>query len=184
MDVSLDGSTGGYAGRIEVLEGRSGRRFRSEAERARIAAESDRATAKDRTEAKREEAEAMKLLKLAEVEADLARINAQNARSEALAALEMERLRLEAMPGIVAQMVKPAEKIDSITIHQLGGLGARGQGAEVSGERSSPMSQIVDSILDLAVNAPTMHQLGEAISRQVAGAGADGTGKPAGGKSG
>ena len=40
MDVSLDGSTGGYAGRIEVLEGRSGRRMRSEAERARIAAES------------------------------------------------------------------------------------------------------------------------------------------------
>lgn len=40
MDVSLDGSAGGYAGRIEVLEGRSGRRFRSEAERARIAAES------------------------------------------------------------------------------------------------------------------------------------------------
>lgn len=40
MDVSLDGSTGGYAGRIEVLDGRSGRRMRSEAERARIAAES------------------------------------------------------------------------------------------------------------------------------------------------
>lgn len=40
MDVSLDGSTDGYAGRIEVLEGRSGRRLRSEAERARIAAES------------------------------------------------------------------------------------------------------------------------------------------------
>ncbi len=39
MDISLDGSTGGYAGRIEVLEGRSGGRFRSEAERARIAAE-------------------------------------------------------------------------------------------------------------------------------------------------
>lgn len=40
MDVSLDGSTDGFAGRIEVLEGRSGRRLRSEAERARIAAES------------------------------------------------------------------------------------------------------------------------------------------------
>ena len=40
MDGSLDGSTEGYAGRIEVLEGRSGRRMRSEAERARIAAES------------------------------------------------------------------------------------------------------------------------------------------------
>jgi len=40
MDGSLDGSMDGYAGRIEVLEGRSGRRMRSEAERARIAAES------------------------------------------------------------------------------------------------------------------------------------------------
>lgn len=40
MDGSLDGSTDGYAVRIEVLEGRSGRRVRSEAERARIAAES------------------------------------------------------------------------------------------------------------------------------------------------
>ncbi len=39
MDVSLDGSTEGFAGRI-VLEGQSGRRIRSEAERARIAAES------------------------------------------------------------------------------------------------------------------------------------------------
>ena len=40
LDGFLDGSTDGYAGRIEVLEGRSGRRMRSEAERARIAAES------------------------------------------------------------------------------------------------------------------------------------------------
>ncbi|HBT01778.1 MAG TPA: IS66 family insertion sequence hypothetical protein, partial [Citreicella sp.] len=40
MGGYLDGSTDGYAGRVEVLEGRSGRRLRSEAERARIAAES------------------------------------------------------------------------------------------------------------------------------------------------
>ena len=40
MDGSLDGSTDGCAGRIEVLDGRSGRRMRSEAEWARIAAES------------------------------------------------------------------------------------------------------------------------------------------------
>ena len=30
MDVSFDGSTGGFAGRIEILEDRSGQRFRSE----------------------------------------------------------------------------------------------------------------------------------------------------------
>ncbi|NDR57173.1 transposase [Aliiruegeria sabulilitoris] len=40
MDGYLDGSTDGFAGSMEVIEGHSGRRRRSEAERARIAAES------------------------------------------------------------------------------------------------------------------------------------------------
>lgn len=39
-DVHLDGSTTGAVSRLEVLEGPSGRRVRSEAERARIVAES------------------------------------------------------------------------------------------------------------------------------------------------
>jgi hypothetical protein len=39
-DVHLDGSSVGAVRRLEVLEGPSGRRVRSEAERARIAAES------------------------------------------------------------------------------------------------------------------------------------------------
>lgn len=39
MDGYLDGSSDGFSGRIDVIEGR-GRRLRSEAERARIAAES------------------------------------------------------------------------------------------------------------------------------------------------
>ncbi len=39
MDGYLDGSSDGFAGRMEVIEGRSGRRQRSEVERARIAAE-------------------------------------------------------------------------------------------------------------------------------------------------
>lgn len=40
MDGYLDGSTDGFAGRLEVIEGRTGRRVRSPQERARIAAES------------------------------------------------------------------------------------------------------------------------------------------------
>ena len=40
MDGYSDVSTVGYAGRMDVIEGRGGRRLRSEAERARIAAES------------------------------------------------------------------------------------------------------------------------------------------------
>lgn len=40
MGVHLDVPTAGYAGRLEVLEGPTGRRVRSEVDRARIAAES------------------------------------------------------------------------------------------------------------------------------------------------
>jgi transposase len=40
MDVQLGVSSGGYAGRLEVLEGPTGRRQRSDAEKARIVAES------------------------------------------------------------------------------------------------------------------------------------------------
>jgi len=40
MDVHLDVSSGGYAGRLDVIEGPTGRRQRSEEERVRIAAES------------------------------------------------------------------------------------------------------------------------------------------------
>ena len=40
MGVHLDGSKGGYSGRLEILEGRTGRRQRSDAEKARIVAES------------------------------------------------------------------------------------------------------------------------------------------------
>ena len=138
--------------------------------RARIAAESDKATAKDRTEAKREEAEAFKLLKLAEAEAERARIEAENARSEALVAMEMEKARLKAMPEIIAQMVKPAERIDKISINHVTGLGARGagDGAAQPGP-SSPVSQIVESILDMSVALPAMNKLGEIIGEGVAG---------------
>lgn len=40
MDVQLDVSTSGYAGRLEIVEGPTGRRIRTGAEKARIAAES------------------------------------------------------------------------------------------------------------------------------------------------
>ncbi len=78
------------------------------ATKARITAASEKATAADRTAAKREEAEAMKAMELARAEAVRARIEAENARSDAIVAMELEKARLEAMPRIMAEMVKPA----------------------------------------------------------------------------
>jgi uncharacterized membrane protein YqiK len=131
----------------------------SAATRARIAAESERATAKDRRAAKEEEAMAMKAVDLAKAEASLAQINAENARSEAIVAMELEMARLESMPKIIAEMVKPAEKINGISINHISGMG-RSEGDAGS---KAPVSQALDSIMDMAVQMPALKKIGDAV---------------------
>ena len=131
----------------------------SAAARVRIAAESDKATAKDRRAAKEEEALALKAVELAQAEATLARINAENARSDAIVAMELEKARLESMPKIISEMVKPAEKIKGISINHLSGVGSAGGG----GEAKAPVSQAIDSIMDMAVQMPALKKIGDAV---------------------
>lgn len=131
----------------------------SAAARARIMAESDKATAKDRRAAKEEEALALKAVELAKAEATLARINAENARSDAIVAMEVEKARLESMPRIIAEMVKPAEKIRGISVNHISGLGRSGgeDGAK------TPVNQTLDSIMDMAVQLPALKKIGDAV---------------------
>jgi uncharacterized membrane protein YqiK len=132
------------------------------AKRAEIAAASDKATAADKAEARRAEAEATKVVELARVEAERAHIDAENARSDAIIAMELEKARLEAMPRILAEMVRPAEKITGISINHLSGVGApRGDGAE---RPASPVNATVDAIMDMAVQLPSLQKLGDQIS--------------------
>ena len=82
--------------------------------------------------------------------------------------LELERYRLDKMPEIVAQMMKPAEKIDSIRIHQVTGFGATGPGAAASGTAAEtgarpPINQVMDSILGMALQLPALKSIGESI---------------------
>ncbi len=128
-----------------------------EATRVRITSESDKVAAKARGIIEREKAETLKIKALAEAEGETARIKAENSRSEASAALELEKTRLAAMPGIISEMVKPAEKISGISINHVSGLGGNGTGTP------SPMDQTVSSILDLAVGLPVMKKIGDAI---------------------
>ncbi|MXQ07317.1 flotillin [Alphaproteobacteria bacterium GH1-50] len=129
------------------------------AERARISAAADQEVAKVKGVIRREEAASMKVYRLAEAEAEAARINAENARSEALMAMEMEKARLEAMPQIVREMVKPAEKIKGININHVTGLDRAAGG----GGNGSPVGQTIDSILDMAVALPAMKKIGDSI---------------------
>ena len=70
------------------------------------------------------------------------------------------------MPQIIAQVVKPAEKIDSIKIVQMAGLGGANQSGAglsanggVSNAGASLSDQIVNASLNYKVNAPIIDDL-------------------------
>ncbi|SMC98904.1 flotillin domain-containing protein [Rhizobium sp. RU36D] len=132
----------------------------AQATRIRISSESDQIAAKTRGLIKREEAETLRVQKKAEADGEAARIQAENSRSPELAAMEMEKARLAALPAIIGEMVKPAEKIKGISINHISGLARPGDGTE---RLPSPVDQTVGSILDMAVTLPTMKKLGDAL---------------------
>ncbi|GGF74438.1 Uncharacterized membrane protein YqiK, contains Band7/PHB/SPFH domain [Mameliella alba] len=129
----------------------------ADATRARITAEADQEVAKVKGLIRREEAASMKVYQLAEAEAQAARIEAENGRSEAAMALEAERIRLDRLPAILGELVKPAEKISGISINHISGLDRSGKGP------ASPVGQTIESILDMAVALPAMQKIGDRI---------------------
>jgi uncharacterized membrane protein YqiK len=128
------------------------------AERARITSASEMDVAKAKGVIRREEAASLKVYRTAEAEGEAARITAENGRSDALVAMELEKARLEAMPKIISEMVKPAEKIRGININHVTGLGKSEANAN-----TSPVSQTIDSILDMAIALPAMKKIGDQI---------------------
>ena len=121
--------------------------------------------AKSEAEAVRTRADAERLRLLAESEGTMARLAAENSRSDSLMRLELERYRLEKMPGIIEQMMKPVEKIESIRIHQVSGLGGSQGPAGTASEdgNRSPTNQVLDSILGVALQLPALKSIGESI---------------------
>ena len=76
--------------------------------------------------------------------------------------MKVDLARIEAMPSIIAEMVKPAEKIDSIKIHHVTGLGGNTGSGDGSGSKA-PVNQALDSILEMAVQMPALKKLGDQI---------------------
>jgi uncharacterized membrane protein YqiK len=149
-----------------------------EAERAatgiRLAAQAEKDAATDRADARREEAqaeadaltikaEAKKKDMLAEAEGKRAIVDAENSLSNELIAMKVDLARLDAMPGIVAEMVKPAEKIDSIKIHHISGMGTGTPGTNGAGGDKPVVNQALDSIMGMAVQMPALRKLGDEL---------------------
>ena len=84
--------------------------------------------------------------------------------------MQLEQYRLDRMPEIIGQMMKPAEKIDSIRIHQVSGFGSTQltpggtSGGSAPGDPARPpMTQVMDSILGMALQLPALKSIGESI---------------------
>ena len=146
------------------------------ATRVTIEATAEKDAAQDRADARREEAQAdadaitiraaaKKTDLLAEAEGRQAIVEAENAIAEEIVNMKIALARLEKLPEVVAQMVKPAEKIDTIRIHQISGLGGVGGGAGdgSSGGDKPPVNQALDSIMGMAVQLPALKKIGEEL---------------------
>ena len=89
---------------------------------------------------------------------------AENVFNKEIVALKADLAKLEALPKIIEQMVKPAEKIDSIRINHLGG----GYGGGASGDGSKPpVNQALDAIMEMAVQLPALKKIGEELGLNV-----------------
>ncbi|WP_412555352.1 flotillin family protein [Shimia sp. MIT1388] len=139
----------------------------------RLSAQAEKEAASDRAAAKLEEAQAdadavtvrataKKADLLATAEGQTAIANSENELSAEIVAMKIRLAQLEAMPAIIAQMVKPAEKIDSIKIHQVTGMGGA-NGGDAASASGTPVNQALDSVLGMALQMPAMQALGKEL---------------------
>ncbi len=148
----------------------------------RLSATAEKDAAQDRADAKREEAqaeadaitiraEAKRKDMLAEAEGTRAITDAENALSDALIAMKVDLARLDAMPKVLAEAVKPAEKIESIRIHQVSGLGGgtMGNGVMAADGDKPVVNQALDSIMGMAVQMPALRKLGDELGLSMEG---------------
>ena len=158
--------------RIALIEAE--REAEREATRIRLSAQAEKDAAQDRADAAREEAradadaltiraDAKKADLLAEAEGRRAIVEAENAIAEEIVNMKIALARLEKLPEIVAQMVKPAEKIDSIKIHHVGGMNGMPVAAGGGGGDKPPVNQALDSIMGMAVQLPALKKLGQEL---------------------
>lgn len=139
--------------------------------RARHAAQTELATSADHAAAvvrlAQAEAEAatlrsasMKQELLSQAEGQQALAAAHNTLEPHAVAMRVELAKVEALPRVLAEMVKPADKIDSIRIHHVSGLGGGALNGGDGGSKT-PVNQALDSVMAMAVQLPALKKLGE-----------------------
>ncbi|MEM6356307.1 MAG: flotillin domain-containing protein, partial [Pseudomonadota bacterium] len=127
-----------------------------------------RAMAEAEARAEEMKAASAKARLLAQAEGEAALFAAQNAQADAIVQMKVDLAKIDALPEVVREMVKPAEKIDSIRINHVTGFGAINGGG--GGASDGPMvNQVIDGILGMALQLPAVQKLGEEIGMNVGG---------------
>jgi len=107
--------------------------------------------------------EAERLRMEAEAAGQAALNKAENTLSNAVIRMRIEERKLEKLPEIMTQMMKPVEKIDSIKINQIAGATGTGVTATDGQGIDSAFGAAMDQILSMAVRLPAMKQMGEEV---------------------
>lgn len=142
----------------------------AEVDDTRVASETGTIIAVAEAEAKAtlESATAEKNELLARAEGTAALVRAENTQSSDLMQLKLDRERLRALPGVVEKLVKPAEKIDTIRINQISGLGGNaGAGPAEGAPEKSAINSAVDGVLSMALQLPAVKKLGEEVGLNI-----------------
>jgi uncharacterized membrane protein YqiK len=126
-----------------------------------VAAQAHRQAAENRALALRVEADAKKAAALAEAEGISAINEAKNRLGAAQIDLAVRLQLIEALPAIIAQSVKPMEKIESIRLFQVNGMPGGGNGAS-AGAATAPGSQ-GGTLPEQAVNSALQYQVAKPI---------------------
>jgi flotillin len=147
--------------------------------RTRSETDTIREQARAEAEATAARADAQRTAMIAESQGKAALIAAENGLSDAIIRMRLEKKRMETLPVLVGQMMKPVEKIDSIRISHIGGLGlgfggpggsagGNGNGMGSGGGDKPLVNQAVDGILAMALQLPAVQKLGQEIGIDIA----------------
>jgi len=134
-------------------------------EDARVQSDVDTMLAKAKAEAEvaRTNAETEQRRMEAEAAGRHALNQAENTLSESVIRMRLEERKLDRLPEIMTQMMKPVEKIDSIRINQISGMGGPATGSAGGTGVDNAFGAAMDQILGMAVRLPAMKQMGEEI---------------------
>jgi uncharacterized membrane protein YqiK len=142
----------------------SGVRVRSENQTREERVASEVKSMLDKVQAESKAAElrsvALRTEKQAEAEGKVAVIKAENEISERVVQMKLQMHKIDKLPKLARQMMKPVEKIDSIRINQVSGLNGPATGGNAS---AGPVNGAVDGVLNMALQLPAMQKLGQSI---------------------